>query len=129
MDGSMRISQVGAQSRYLGHMRNDMEQIGASIRALREQRNMSQSELARVLEIDESAVSKIETGKRGLAAAELAILSEHFVVAADAVLFPEHEDLSGALLRGDAGPDAERVKERVEQAFADLRYVRALVDS
>lgn len=110
-------------------MRDDMEHIGARIRALREQRSEGQAALARVLTVDESAISKIENGRRGLAAEELALLSDHFGVPSDAILFADRAGAVGTLLRGDAGPEAERVKTRVEQAFADLRYVRALVES
>lgn len=125
----VRNSQAAIAARYRPAMRDDMEHIGARIRALREHRGESQSVLAAALEIDESAISKIETGRRGLAAGELAVLSQHFAVSSDEILFPERGHLTGALLRGASGPDAERVKARVEQAFADLRYVRSLVES
>jgi transcriptional regulator with XRE-family HTH domain len=109
---------------------NDMPQIGARIGALRTQHGMTQAQLADSVGFtDKSVISKIESGTRGLAAAELARLCECFGVQSDEILFgSERAEPAGVLLRGE-GPEAERVVKRVEEAFADLRYVRALIDS
>ena len=110
-------------------MKNDMVEIAARIRVLLEERGDTQADLAGVLEIDESAVSKLLSGRRGLAAGELAALCEHYGVRSDEILFGAQEQLVGAVLRADDGADAARVVARVEEAFADFRYVRALVSS
>jgi|GEM_PF-2822457 len=108
-------------------MNNDMQEIAGRIRTLLEQRGESQAELARTLDVDESAVSKLLAGRRGLAAAELARLCAHYGVSSDVLLFGVRDGAPvGALLRADAGADAVRVLERVENAFEDYRYVRAL---
>jgi transcriptional regulator with XRE-family HTH domain len=109
-------------------MKNDMVEIAARIRALLEERGDAQADLARVLDVDESAVSKLLSGRRGLAAAELAALCEHYGVRSDTILFGAQEELVGAILRADEDADAARVIARVEEAFADYRYVRALVN-
>jgi len=108
-------------------MKNDMAEIAARIRALLEERADTQADLARVLEVDESAISKLLAGRRGLAAAELAALCAHYGVRSDNILFGVRQDGVGAVLRADEDADAARVIARVEEAFADYRYVRALV--
>lgn len=111
-------------------MDNHMQEIGQRIRALRDERGMTQGELAKALGMgDESVVSKIENGVRGLAAAELAEVCVFFGVRSDTLVFGTSEEPVGALLRSEDDADARRVVERVEEAFADLRYVRALIES
>lgn len=104
-----------------------MQEIVARIKGLLEERGDSQSDLARVLDIDESAVSRLMAGNRGLAAAELAALCDHYGVRSDTILFGAPQEMVGALLRSDADANAGRVVARVEEAFAHYRYVRALV--
>jgi transcriptional regulator with XRE-family HTH domain len=108
-------------------MKNDMPEIVARIKGILEQRGDSQSDLAQVLGVDESAVSRLMAGNRGLAAAELAALCDHYGVRSDTILFGAPQEMVGALLRADADTDARRVIERVEEAFTHYRYVRALV--
>jgi transcriptional regulator with XRE-family HTH domain len=109
---------------------NDMAQIGKRIRALRKAQGMTQAELAEDVGFaDESVVSKVESGTRGLAVSELAKLCGRFGVRSDDILFGSSDAQPvGVLLRG-GGHETERVVERVEAAFADLRYVRALIES
>jgi transcriptional regulator with XRE-family HTH domain len=109
-------------------MKNDMIEIGERIRALMEKRGETQAQLAEVLDVDATAVSKLVAGRRGLAAGELVALCEHYAVKSDSVLFGHSEGQPvGALLRADLGADATRIVERVEKAFDDYVYVRALV--
>ena len=110
-------------------MNDDLEKIGLRVRAIRKEQGLGQTELARVLDVDETAISKIENGKRGLAAAELALLCERFGMRSDVLLFGEEGMPSGALLRAGDGAQARRVVERVDRAFADYRYVKALIES
>ena len=85
--------------------------------------------MAALLEIDETAVSKLENGKRALAASELRTLCDELGLSSNELLFGEQAAPVGALLRAEEGADARRVVEKVEAAFADLRYVQALVES
>ncbi|HXB64112.1 MAG TPA: helix-turn-helix transcriptional regulator [Solirubrobacteraceae bacterium] len=111
-------------------MKDDLQEIGSRVRAIRTQRGVSQAQLAHVLEVDESTISKIEKGKRGLAAGELALLCEHLQIRTDDFLFGERDTApSGVLLRAADGAQIQHVRERVEGAFADYRYLKALVDS
>lgn len=110
-------------------MKNDMNEIGERIRSLLEERGDSQADLARVLDVDGSAVSRLLKGDRGLAAGELAAMCAHYGVSSDYILFgASDEDPVGAVLRAEDGADASRVVQLVEEAFADYRYVRALVE-
>lgn len=51
----------------------------------------------------------------------------HYGVSSDHILFGATEEMVGAVLRAEDGGDASRVVGLVEEAFADFRYVRALV--
>ena len=108
-------------------VRNDMSDISERIRALLDDRGQKQVDLARVLDLGEDTVSKLLNGKRGLAAGELAALCEHYGVSSDYILFGAAEEKVGVLLCADAGADTEALVARVDEAFENLRYVRALV--
>jgi transcriptional regulator with XRE-family HTH domain len=111
-------------------MSDDSDPIGARIRALRDARGLTQEELGRIIGVDETAVSKIENGRRGLAAAELAQICEHLEIRSDELLFGRPgRPRAGVLLRADAGADAKSAVERAKAAFADYRYVKALIES
>lgn len=107
-------------------MNDDMDHIAQRIRALLEERGERQADLARVLDLREETVSRLLNGKRGLAAGELAALCSHYGVSSDHLLFGAAPDRAGVLLRADVGADADELVARLEQAFEDLRYVRAL---
>jgi transcriptional regulator with XRE-family HTH domain len=108
-------------------MKNDMVEIASRIRRLLDERGDTQSQLAQVLAVDESAVSKLLAGRRGLAAGELGALCEHYGVSSDEILFAGSGERVGAVLRADEGADIGEVLKRVEGEFANLQYLRALV--
>jgi transcriptional regulator with XRE-family HTH domain len=109
---------------------HDAQAIGMRLKNLRETHGLTQQQLGIVIDLDETAISKIEHGKRGLAAAELAQLCEHFEIRSDVVLFGEAKrPPAGVLLRADVGADVRKAVKRVEEAFADYRYVKALIES
>lgn len=57
-------------------MRDDRSQLGARLKEVREYLELSQDEVARVLDIPRSAVSLMEAGQRGVDALELKKLSQ-----------------------------------------------------
>lgn len=61
-------------------------EIGKYVAELREERRLSQRQLAEHLGVDKSAVSRIEAGERGLAVDELAAVAELFGKTADEIL-------------------------------------------
>lgn len=63
-----------------------MKTIGDRIKKLRQEADMSQQELAKLLQVARPAVSQIESGDRKLSAEELKKLSEIFHVSADSLL-------------------------------------------
>ena len=62
------------------------ETIGRAISRLREQQGWSQRQLAKWVALDQSAVSRIEAGRRRVSATELQRFADAFHVSADALL-------------------------------------------
>jgi transcriptional regulator with XRE-family HTH domain len=104
-----------------------MSDISGRIRALLAERGQKQADLARVLDLGEDTVSKLLNGKRGLAAGELASLCDHYGVSSDNLLFGTPDEPVGVLLRADEGAETETLVARIDEAFENLRYVRALL--
>lgn len=78
------------------------KEVGERLRSLREEAAERQVDLAAVLDLDQAAMSRIESGQRPLTARELALLGQHYGVPVSAILEPEPES---ALLRdGEANP-------------------------
>lgn len=81
----------------------NQEQVGEEIAALRAERGVSQRRLAQAIGLDASALSRIESGERGLAVGELVAVAEYLGVDVDRLLLDE----AGAppLFRGDGDPE------------------------
>ncbi len=75
------------------------EQVIEQIVTVREAQGVSQRDLAAVLGLDQPAVSRIESGERGLAVAEIAGIAEHLGVTVDSLL---RADEGAEVLRADA---------------------------
>lgn len=56
--------------------KNTLEDLGKKIREAREQRGISQADLAQLIEKDQRSVSQLENGKRPISAVELLQLSK-----------------------------------------------------
>jgi transcriptional regulator with XRE-family HTH domain len=99
--------------------------LGARIKSLREQRQMTQASFGEALGIDQSTVSRIEGGSRPLTAAELASASSVLEVTIAALLA---EEMTPALLRaGDSDGEAIRVSLRIfSECIDEYRGVEAL---
>ena len=67
--------------------------IGGAIARLREERGWSQRALAKVVGLDQSALSRVESGKRRLAAGELDVIARALGVSPAALLAGPGEDL------------------------------------
>jgi len=78
------------------------EQLGQRIAELRTERGVSQRRLADVLGLDPSALSRIESGERGLAVGELVSGAEFLGVDPD-VLLRDEVDVT-PLFRNEGGP-------------------------
>ncbi len=89
------------------------------IRSLREERGWTQTELGRMLNVKDSAVSKYETGRIPLTADTLRVLSEVFGVTVDYILGLSSERSpscsSGSSSLEGLSPEAkEKAKEYIE---------------
>jgi transcriptional regulator with XRE-family HTH domain len=67
----------------------DAAELGARIVGLRTERGVSQRRLAEELDIDGSALSRVESGHRGLAVGELVALAAFLGVSTDALVRSE----------------------------------------
>lgn len=94
------------------------DEVIEEIVALRERQGVSQSDLADVLGLDQSAVSRIERGERGLAVAELAGIAERLGVSVDSIL---RDDQAAEVLRADTNDETVRAAmstvDRVVEVF------------
>src|SRR5436305_14436616 len=74
------------------------EQIIERIRELREDRGIQKKTVAEALGVDPSAITRLESGQRGLAAAELAPIADLLGVSTDELL---RDDVAVLVLRAD----------------------------
>src|SRR4051812_4350060 len=100
----------------------EKQSVGDRIRQARESLGRTQEDLASLLSVDKSAVSRIEKGERGIAAAELAVLAPYLGVSADFLLFAEQEDEVLFRAEGDAAEAVEFARSLIQ----DLEYLEAL---
>ena len=101
--------------------RNPVE-IGEVVCKLRQRYQLDQAEVARHLDIDQPAVSRIERGQRSLSAAELCGLAELFHVDPGAIV--RKEEPVAALLRA-AGAESESIRRSIEAFELVAREVLA----
>jgi transcriptional regulator with XRE-family HTH domain len=100
----------------------ERDAVGSRVRKLRQERSMTQDDLAGLLELDKSAVCRVESGERGLAVPELAVLAAHFGVSTDFLLFGEREEEVLLRAEGDAAAAVEFAREVVK----DMEFLGAL---
>lgn len=101
-------------------------QLGGRIRALREQRRITQGVFGESLGLDQSAVSRIEDGSRSLTAGELASASSALGVTV-ATLLSEGTSAPALLRVGDSDDEAILASLRIFNECIDgYRGVEAL---
>jgi transcriptional regulator with XRE-family HTH domain len=83
----------------------DRASLGAELERLRREAGLDQRDVARHLGLHESAISRLETGQRGLAVEELFELAELFGVRVEAIVMEDESE--PALLRAAAAGDTE----------------------
>lgn len=100
--------------------------LGARVRSLRERRELTQTEFAQALGLDQSAVSRIEDGSRPLTARELASASSALAVTISGLL--EEEASGSTVLRaGDCEDDGVRESLKIfRDCIDEYRGVEAL---
>ncbi len=106
------------------------EELGRRLRRARERAKLTQGEAGRALNLDDTAIAKIERGRRGIGALELKRLASLYRVPIedlleDGRLEPE-VPLKFAMRAGSQtlGPKAEAMKRRLQRIVADDRWLR-----
>jgi transcriptional regulator with XRE-family HTH domain len=104
----------------------DAAALGAEIERLRHEAGLDQREVARHLDVHESAISRLESGQRGLGVEELFRLAELFGVDVDAIALEAEPE--PALLRAAAAGDEEiaRCLDAFDAAIEDYFSAKAL---
>lgn len=102
------------------------QDLGAQIKALREQRQITQAAFGKALGVDQSTVSRIEDGSRPLTARELASASSVLGITIGALL--GEETSVPALLRvGESDDEAVRTSLQIfSECIDEYRGVEAL---
>lgn len=78
-------------------------EVGAKIARLRDERDVPQRRLAAEIGLDPSALSRVESGERGLAVGELVAIAEFLDVSMDELL---RDDVAAAPLFRNEGGEA-----------------------
>lgn len=81
-------------------------EVGRRIAELRSERGVSQRQLAAAMDVDPSALSRVESGERGLGVGELVAIAECLGVETDTLLRGEAEP--APLFRHDGDDDRAR---------------------
>jgi Zn-dependent peptidase ImmA (M78 family)/DNA-binding XRE family transcriptional regulator len=106
------------------------EELGRRLRRAREQAGFTQGEAGQAIGLDDTAVAKIERGRRGVGALELKRLASLYRVLVEDLLEDSPSRLEVPLkiaLRANAeilGPKAEAMKRRLQRIIADDRWLR-----
>ena len=98
------------------------KKLAARIVNLREDVDMKQTELARRLGLDKSAMSKIESGDRKVSSDELQKLSEIFDVSSDYLLGQTDKRHYYDLTEKDKKDAAEQVEDVINGMTADINF-------
>jgi transcriptional regulator with XRE-family HTH domain len=94
--------------------------LGEGLRRLRQDRNLSQTDLARLADVSPSAISQTESGRRGLSLDTLVVLAERLGVSLDELLARE-PSADYVLARRDRLARAPRVAALLDDPSQGLR--------
>lgn len=93
------------------------EELGKEIARRREMSGIPQAELGATAGLDQTAMSKVETGKRSLSAGELLAISAYLGLHADALLHHESATINWRTDDSDAARQAVTVLDAVINDF------------
>lgn len=99
------------------------EEIGARIKALREERDMSQEQLAQGMDISRPVVTKIEGGKKAINSLELRQIADILGVTTDVLTKPvAEEDTLVGRFRATQTDEEEQFRsiEKIELIFKEI---------
>jgi len=97
------------------------DQVGRRIAELRADRGVSQRRLADAIGLDQSALSRIESGERGLAVEELVGIAGFLAVDTSSLLRAEED--ATPLFRNEGGPDEANEAVAALEAIIDDFFV------
>jgi len=106
-------------------MSDERKELALRVKALREQKGMSQEALARRIGISRPALSQIENGERRVTTGELVRMSKEFDVSAGVLLGTETEP--EVCLARDARPAAEEARMRINVPQKNLAKFREVL--
>ena len=98
--------------------------LGQRIAELRKAQNLTQNDLAEVLEVGVPQVSRLEDGSRKVSAAEIARIAERLKVPVEALLFPS---VYGESFRTTTGDPMDSAEARWFREFR-IRYTMLITD-
>ena len=105
----------------------DPAEVGMALAALRQRERCSQTDVAGVLGVDASAVSRIESGKRSLSAVEAVKAARYFDVPVERILMRQ-EPMAVLLRAGDSDrPEIEAACQLVRSVVDDLAGFSSLM--
>lgn len=102
------------------------EDLVAEIARLREERGLSQADVAESLDLDPSAISRLERGERGLAVTELAAIAGLLEMSVEQLVYENANAEDAVAFRGDPGLK-DQVVGQVDELIDNLLYYRALI--
>ena len=79
-------------------MDNNKVEIGRRIRAFRLKNNLTQAQLAEVLDVSTNFISEVETGKKNISLDTLCRLCEHYQLSADYLLLGKESSADSPLI-------------------------------
>jgi transcriptional regulator with XRE-family HTH domain len=101
------------------------KQVGSRIVELRDERGLSQTDLARELDFTPSVLCRIEKGERALGAGEVVELADFFGVSVDSIL---REEDGAFVLRADVdNADVRAALEKFDRDIDTLLSLEAIV--
>lgn len=86
------------------------EQIGKKLKKLRKQKNLSQQDLAKLLNVSRPAITQIEVGNRNLSVSELMRLSDVLGISLDRFLSKEYDMAQQVQIVEEAEPEIQNVR-------------------
>lgn len=104
-------------------MRNS-EQIGKYIKQIRQQKQMSVTDLAKKVEINKSTLSRYENGSRKIPMEDIADFANALGVTPENIMFEQKETTTNSIDTIAAHLDGELTEEQWEKVLSYAKYIQ-----